>query len=62
MFTHVQHLKAVFQVLADNQLCVKLNKCTFVANEVEYLGHTIVVGEVKMDRSKVDSVLSCQFT
>ncbi|GJW79944.1 putative nucleotidyltransferase, ribonuclease H [Tanacetum coccineum] len=38
---HVLHLKQVFQVLRDNELYVKLEKCSFAQDEVEFLGHKI---------------------
>ncbi|GKC49834.1 putative nucleotidyltransferase, ribonuclease H [Tanacetum coccineum] len=38
---HVLHLKQVFQVLRDIELYVKLEKCSFAQDEVEFLGHKI---------------------
>ncbi|GJS82721.1 putative nucleotidyltransferase, ribonuclease H [Tanacetum coccineum] len=38
---HVLHLKHVFQVLRGNKLYVKLEKCYFAQDEVEFLGHKI---------------------
>ncbi|GKD20861.1 hypothetical protein Tco_1222564 [Tanacetum coccineum] len=38
---HVLHLKQVFQVLRDNELYVKLEKCSFAQDEVEFLRHKI---------------------
>ena len=37
---HVEHLRAIFQILHDNQLYVKKEKCSF-AQEVLFLGHWI---------------------
>ncbi|GJW62307.1 transposon ty3-I gag-pol polyprotein [Tanacetum coccineum] len=36
---HVLQLKQVFQVLRDNEIYVKLEKCSFTQDEVEFLGH-----------------------
>nr|GEW13378.1 hypothetical protein [Tanacetum cinerariifolium] len=38
---HVLHLKHVFHVLRDNELYVKLKKCSFAQDEFEFLGHSI---------------------
>ncbi|BBG96903.1 transposable element gene [Prunus dulcis] len=38
---HLEHLQKVFQVLRENQLYVKREKCSFVQEEVEFLGHKI---------------------
>ena len=46
---HVQHLRQVFQVLQDNQLYVKKEKCIFAQEEVAFLGHVIGRGHVRMD-------------
>ncbi|GMI77908.1 hypothetical protein HRI_001460100 [Hibiscus trionum] len=55
--SHLSHLKEVLQILQANQLFVKLSKCCFGAVEVEYLGYIISRGGVKMDQSKVKSIL-----
>ncbi|GJU42205.1 RNA-directed DNA polymerase-like protein [Tanacetum coccineum] len=41
MEEHVLHLNQVFQVLRDIELYVKLEKCSFAQDEVEFLGHKI---------------------
>lgn len=56
--THVQHLKTVFQILKDNQLCVKLNKCAFAQDKVEYLGYVIGGEGVEADQSKIAAMTS----
>jgi hypothetical protein len=38
---HVTHLQQVFDLLKQNQLYVKLNKCSFAQPQIEYLGHVI---------------------
>ncbi|CAJ2644751.1 unnamed protein product [Trifolium pratense] len=54
---HLEHLSAVLQVLQDNQLFVKLSKCSFGVSEIEYLGHTVNGNGVSMDKEKVQAVL-----
>nr|GEY05927.1 uncharacterized protein [Tanacetum cinerariifolium] len=53
---HVLHLKQVFQVLRDNELYVKLEKCSFAQNEVEFLGHKIKYGGLMMDGAKIKAI------
>ena len=38
---HVTHLQQVFDLLKQNQLYVKLNKCSFAQPQIEYMGHVI---------------------
>ncbi|CAL1369853.1 unnamed protein product [Linum trigynum] len=53
---HAEHLRQVFQVLCDNELYVKREKCTFAATEVPFLGHVIGGGKLKMDGAKVQAI------
>ncbi|XP_043700305.1 uncharacterized protein LOC122651025 [Telopea speciosissima] len=53
---HVQHLRIVFEVLKDNQLYVKKEKCSFAQEEVMFLGHKIGGGTLRMDKSKVRAI------
>ncbi|KAI4313285.1 hypothetical protein L6164_026276 [Bauhinia variegata] len=57
---HVQHLKQVFQVLHDNELYIKLEKCSFAQQEVEFLGHKIKDGKLMMDPAKVQAIQEWQ--
>jgi hypothetical protein len=54
--THVNHLRAVFTLLQQNQLYVKSSKCSFAKQELEYLGHVIGKNGVATDQSKVTAV------
>ena len=38
---HIQLLQQVFEILNKHQLFIKLSKCIFAQQEVEYLGHCI---------------------
>ncbi|CAL1401302.1 unnamed protein product [Linum trigynum] len=53
---HAEHLRQVFQVLRDNELYVKREKCLFEATEVPFLGHIIGGGNLKMDGAKVQAI------
>ena len=54
---HLMHLRTTFEILKSHQLYVKLSKCTFVAKEVEYLGHIICGEGVRTDPKKVEAML-----
>uniref|UniRef100_A0A3Q7EWY2 Reverse transcriptase domain-containing protein n=1 Tax=Solanum lycopersicum TaxID=4081 RepID=A0A3Q7EWY2_SOLLC len=56
MEDHVEHLCKVFEVLHDNKLCVKREKCSFAQSTVHFLGHTISHGEIRMDSDKIDAI------
>jgi hypothetical protein len=53
---HVGHLKAVFELLQHNQLYLTHSKCSFVLQELEYLGHVIGKNGVTTDKTKVQAV------
>lgn len=53
---HLQHLRAVFQVLQENQLYIKKSKCAFGVESVAYLGHVVSAEGVAMDDTKVQAV------
>nr|GEX75652.1 uncharacterized protein [Tanacetum cinerariifolium] len=53
---HFLHLKQVLQVLQDNELYVKLEKCSFAQDEVKFLGHKIKDGGLIMDGAKIKAI------
>lgn len=53
---HIDHLRAVLQVLADNQLFAKASKCSFAKSSLEYLGHIISDKGVATDPAKILAV------
>ncbi|KAI5436915.1 hypothetical protein KIW84_023157 [Lathyrus oleraceus] len=46
------HCTVLLQLLSDHQLFVKLSKCSFGLDEVEYLDHTVSGQGVTMDKHK----------
>lgn len=56
--THVQDLKKVLQLLQNHQWKVKMSKCSFAQQELNYLGHTIGVHGVSTDASKVQDIIN----
>lgn len=51
------HVKTVFGVLKHHQFFVKLKKCTFRCQKLEYLGHIITSEGVKVDQQKIQAML-----
>ena len=58
MEEHGKHLRAVLEVLIQNQLYAKLSKCVFGSKEVEYLGHIISGEGVKADPTKIAAMMN----
>jgi len=56
--THRLITRQVLQILLDNNLSLKLEKCVFEVKEVEYLGVIIAHGTMRMDPKKVEAVAS----
>lgn len=53
---HLHHLELTFQVLSDNQFVLKMTKCFFAQNQVEYLGHLVSHRGVEPVASKVNAI------
>ena len=54
---HLDHLRITFELLKQHQFFLKLNKCVFGKQELEYLGHIISSQGVKVDISKIQAML-----
>jgi hypothetical protein len=54
---HLEHLRAVFQLLQKDHWLVKRSKCVFGQRQLRYLGHIISAAGVATDPDKVSIVL-----
>lgn len=54
---HVQHLRNSLQLLRDNQLYAKLNKCDFLLERVAFLGHIISQDGLAVDLAKIEAIV-----
>ena len=52
MEEHLEHVRQVFQTLREAQLKVKIEKCTFGQESVEFLGHVLKGGRIWMRPEK----------
>ena len=53
----MEHLRQVLQWLKEEKLLINLKKCTFLENELVYLGFVISKEGLKMDPKKVKTIL-----
>lgn len=54
---HIAHLRAVLALLTKDQWIVKLKKCGFAQQEIQYLGHILSSKGVHTDPEKITAVL-----
>ena len=53
---HIKHLREVFQTLLENNLFVKIKKCSFMVTELLYLGHLISADGIAPDPEKINTL------
>ena len=53
--THLKHLRLVFERLCKADLKLKLEKCSFLKEHIQYLGHIISGGSITPVPEKLDS-------
>jgi hypothetical protein len=56
LLRHCQYIHEIFDILAENDLYVKPEKCTFEQQEIEYLGVIVGRGRLRMDPKKLQGV------
>ena len=55
---HEEHLRVVLQILRENQLYAKFNKCQFWLESVAFLGHVISVEGVSVDPQNTEAIVN----
>lgn len=53
---HLDHLAKAFEVLLEGLFFLKLTKCTFAQQQVEYLGHIVSRHGVEPVPTKVEAI------
>jgi hypothetical protein len=53
---HLTHVDQVLRLLSQHQLFLKQSKCAFGASEVEYLGHLVGKGGVRVDPKNIEAM------
>ena len=54
---HLEHIRQVLQRSKEEKLLINLKKCSFMQEEIVYLGFVISVDDSRMDREKVKAIL-----
>ena len=54
---HIEHIKQVLKRLQEEKLLINLKKCSFMQEEIVYLGFVISANGLKMDPEKVKEIL-----
>ena len=55
----MDHLRVVLQVLKENQLFAKYNKCEFWLRSVAFLGNIVTSEGVEVDPRKIEAFKNC---
>lgn len=55
---HLEHVQQALEILRHNQFFIKVSKCAFGEQELEYLGHIVTHQGVKADQSKIKAMLN----
>lgn len=50
---HLQHVKRVFELLEEHQFKVRLSRCSFAKQQLNYLGHVLSAEGIATDPSKI---------
>ena len=53
----MKHVEKVLERLKEHRLFAKMSKCEFNKKSVEFLGHIVSDGSVKMQKKKIDAIL-----
>ena len=54
---HEKHVKKIFKKFQKKKIYLKLKKCKFHKQQIEYLEHIITTEELKMNSEKIRAVL-----
>ena len=54
---HEKHVKKVLKKFQEKNLYLKLKKCEFYKQWVEYLEHIIIINKLKMNSEKIKTVI-----
>lgn len=57
---HLGHIEKVFKTISAENIKLKRSKCNFAKSQVNYLGHTISLNQVKPLKSNIDVIMAIQ--
>lgn len=53
---HINHIDEILSTLVDAGVTLRISKCTFSNDKVEYLGHAICPGKLEVDNAHTNSL------
>lgn len=53
---HYQHLEKLFKICAEENIKLKLSKCNFMKNAINFLGYEIKQGQITPDNVNIESI------
>lgn len=56
--SHLQHVRTAFELLRQHQFYIKLSKCAFGQQQIEYLGHIVSCNGVQVDQGKIQVMIN----
>ena len=54
---HVQHVRSILEILRDNWLYAKVEKCEFDKDHITFVGYMVSKSGIGMDPAKVSAIL-----
>lgn len=57
---HIKHVVEILTTLAESSVTLKMKKCTYFSDKVEYLGHAIRPGKPKVDNAHTASLVQAK--
>ena len=54
---HVAHVRSILQVLRENQLYAKIEKCEFDKDKMMFVGNMVSKASIGIDPTKVSAIL-----
>ena len=54
---HKEHWKMIMQVLREQQLYAKFNKCDLFKDKIQYLGHVVPKDGISVDPDKIMAII-----
>lgn len=58
---HLQHIEKMLKLLSNTRTTIKLKKCSFISDTIDYLGHIIAGGKVHDATKTTKAIKSLQY-
>ena len=54
---HVEHVRSILQILQENRLYAKVQKCEIAREQMTFVGYMVSLAGISMDPEKIKSIL-----